>query len=40
MNARKGDSCCQLYKNLKILPLKSTYIFPPLLFFAKNRDLY
>jgi len=40
MNARNGDSCCQLFKNLKILPLKSQYIFSLLLFVAKNRDLY
>ena len=40
MNARNRDSCHQLFKNLKILPLKSQYIFPLLLFVAKNRDLY
>ena len=40
MNARNGDSCHQLFKNLKILPLKSQYIFSLLLFVAKNRDLY
>jgi len=40
MNARNRDSSCQLYKNLKILPLKSQYIFSQLLFVAKNRDLY
>ena len=39
MNARNGDSCHQLYKNLKILPLKARF-FPLLLFVAKNRDLY
>jgi len=39
MNARNRDSCHQLFKNLKILPLKSQYIFPLLLFVAKNRDL-
>jgi hypothetical protein len=27
MYARNRDSCCQLFKNLKILPLKSQYIF-------------
>ena len=31
---------CQLFKNLKILPLKSKYSFSLLLFVAKNRDLY
>jgi len=40
MNARNRDSCHQLFKNLKILPLKSQYIFPILLLVAKNRDLY
>ena len=40
MNARNRDSCHQLFKNLKILPLKSQYIFSLLLFVAKNRDLY
>jgi hypothetical protein len=39
MNARKRDSCHQLLKNLKILPLKSRCIFTLLLFVAKNRDL-
>jgi hypothetical protein len=28
MNARNKDSCHQLFKNLKILPLKSQCIFP------------
>jgi hypothetical protein len=40
INARNRDSCHQLFKNLKILPLKSQYIFSLLLFVAKNRDLY
>jgi hypothetical protein len=40
MNARNRDSCRQLFKNLKILPLKSQYIFSLLLFVAENRDLY
>jgi len=40
MKARNRDSFSQLFKNLKILPLKSQYIFPLLLFIAKNRDLY
>jgi hypothetical protein len=38
MNARYTDSCPYLFKNLKILQLKSKYIFPLLLFVAKNRD--
>ena len=40
MNARNRDYCCQLFKNLKILPLKSQYTFSLLLFVTKNRDLY
>ena len=40
MNTRNRGSCCQLFKNLKILPLKSQHIFSFLLFVAKNRDLY
>jgi hypothetical protein len=40
MNARNRDSCRHLFKNLKILPLKSQYIFSLLLFVAENRDLY
>ena len=40
MNARNRDSCRHLFKNLKILPLKSQYIFSLLLFVAKSRDLY
>jgi hypothetical protein len=38
MNVIKRDSCRQLFKNLKILPLKSQRIFSLLLFVAKNRD--
>jgi len=37
MNARNRDSCHQLFKNLKILPPKSQYIFSLSLFVAKNR---
>jgi hypothetical protein len=40
MNARNIDPCCQLFTNLKILPLKSQYIFSLLLFAAKNRHSY
>jgi hypothetical protein len=40
MNARNRDSCRQLFKNLKILLLKSQYIFSLLLFVAENSDLY
>jgi len=40
MNATNRDSCHQLFKTLKILPLKSQYIFSLLLYADKNRDLY
>ena len=40
MNAKNRDSSCQLFENLKILPLKSQYISSLLLFVAINRDLY
>ena len=40
MNARNRDSCHQLFKKLKIPPLKSQFIFSLLLFVAKNKDLY
>jgi len=40
MIARNRNTCHQLFKNLKILPLKSQYIFPLLLFVAHNRDSY
>ena len=39
MNARNRDSCRQLFKTLKILPLKSQYTFSLLLLVAKSRDL-
>ena len=40
MNATNRDSCHQLFKNLKILPLKSQYIFSLLLFVAKKIEIY
>jgi len=40
MNIRYRDSCRQLLKNLKFLPLKSQCIFSLLLFVAKNGDSY
>jgi len=36
MNASNRDPCRQLFKTLKILPLKSQYIFPLLVFVAKK----
>ena len=40
MNIKYRDSCRQLLKNLKFLPLKSQCIFSLLLFVAKNGDSY
>jgi len=40
LNTRNRDSCCQLYKKLKTLPLKSQFIFSLLLFIAKNRFIW
>ena len=40
MNATNRDPCHQLFKNLKIPPLKWQHIFSLILFVAKNRDLY
>jgi len=39
MNAINRESCHKLFKNPKILPLKSQYIFFLLLLVAENRDL-
>jgi len=39
MKARTRDSCCQLFKNLKTLPLESQYNFSVSLSIDKNRDL-
>ena len=36
----RTDSCRQLYKRLRILPLKSQYILSTLLFVVKNKDLF
>ena len=35
MNARNRDSCCQLFKNLKILPLNQNIFFPFYYFLPK-----
>ena len=34
------DSCCELLRNLVVLPLHSQYIFSLLLFVVKNRELF
>jgi hypothetical protein len=39
-NAGRWDSCCQLYKQLQILPLPSQYIFSLLVLVNKNRSLF
>jgi hypothetical protein len=39
-NSISRDSCRELFKKLKILPLKSQYIFSLLLFVVKNREQF
>ena len=39
IKSRNRDSCRWLFKQLKILPLQSQYIFSILLFVVKNKDL-
>jgi hypothetical protein len=39
-NSRGGDSCRELFRKLKILPLQSQYIFSLSLFTAKNREQF
>ena len=39
-NSRMRDSCRQLFKSLKILPLASQYIFSLAMFVVKNRELF
>jgi len=39
-NTGRCDSCCQLFKQLQILPLPSQYIYPLLVFVNKNRELF
>jgi len=36
MNARNRDSFRQLFKNLKILTLKSQYIFSPFIIYCQK----
>ena len=36
----RTDLCRQLFKRLRILPLKSQYILSTLLFVVKNKDLF
>jgi hypothetical protein len=39
-NSRSRDSCRELFRKLKILPLCSQYIFSIVLFMVKNKDLF
>ena len=39
-NSGNKDSCRDLFKKLNILPLQSQYIFSPLMFVVKNKDLF
>jgi hypothetical protein len=39
-NSRSRDSCRELFKKLKILPLQLQYIFSLLLFVVKNREQF
>jgi hypothetical protein len=38
--SRQRDSCRELFKKLKILPLHSQYIFSLLLFIVNNRNIF
>jgi len=40
MGSSNRDSCCEVFKNLEVLPLLSQYIFSLLLFVVKNRELF
>jgi len=38
--ANKMDSCRELFKSIKILPLYSQYIFPLLMYVVNNKHLF
>jgi hypothetical protein len=40
MNAQTRDSCRDIFKNLKILPMYSQYIYSLILFVVNNKDLF
>ena len=40
MGSRSRDSCRELIKHLRILPLQSQYIFSLLIFIADNKNLF
>jgi len=39
-NSNRYDTCCPLFKQLRILPLPSQYIFSILLFVVTNKKLF
>jgi len=38
--AKKMDSCREMFKSMKILPLYSQYIFPLLMYVVNNKHLF
>ena len=40
MGYSSTDFCCELFKNLEVLLLRSQYIFSLPLFVVKNRELF
>jgi len=40
MGSSNRDSCCEVFKNLEVLPLLSQYIFSLLLFVVKKKELF
>ena len=40
MNPTNRDPCRQLFKKLKILPLKSQYIFPPFYYLLPKIEIH
>jgi hypothetical protein len=38
--AKKMDSCRDLFKSMKILPLYTQYIFSPLMYVVNNKHLF
>jgi hypothetical protein len=40
MNVSKGESCCELFKHLNILPLQSQYVLSLSLFVVNNLNMF
>ena len=40
MNTRTSDSCRELFKHIKILPIYSQYIYSLILYTVNNKHLY